>query len=1033
MRHLSLRQKLMASFALILFIQIAMGISFTHKLSHVDAEMTDNVTEIQPALVATEQLGVNLMQMSMHMGLYMLDKESYHLTEFDEHNIKLHQNINLLEKSSVVQNNSDLRALLNSISQEVGNFILLRPGIMALVEDNGKNIIATKYASDEVNPLAMEISQLLSEMIQVEEDEDASFTRKQILSDLNNLRYAWSNMINEMRLFLAFRTANAKSNMLLYKDSVISQIKNVEAWEDELTFEQAEAIEQVVTKTGHYFNSLDQLIKLHESDKWRMDAWIAKNRIHPLTKLIEKDISSLVAGFNTISQESNNTVKSLYNNGRNETVISSLVALVILTILGWLLIRTIQSQLGSDPRELLQITKAIASGDLKSKLDIKKPTGVYASVLTMQDNLRKSLEDEHHVAAVNGRVKHALDRVTTNVMITDDNLNIVYMNEVALRNAHEFEDAIRKDVPGYKADDIIGSNICMFHKNPDAQRELLSTLEQTIEANHNFAGRSLKSAVSPVFGDDGNRIGTVIELVDRTEEAAIEIELQDIINTAQAGDLSRRIDLSNKDDFYERLSRGINEMVDVIERVIDDTVNVISAMARGNLSRQIDADYEGCFGQLKNDVNGTINKLTDVMSEIEKSADLVFSGAQEIAQGNKKLSNRTELQSASLQQTASSMKEMTTLVKNNAENAINADQLASNAQGKAEEGGKVVGQAIMAMNEITESSNKIAAIISVIDEIAFQTNLLALNAAVEAARAGEQGRGFAVVASEVRNLAGRSATAAKEIKDLIEDSVVKVGEGSKLVDASGHTLEEIMASVKEVNDIITDIASSSTQQSEGIGQVNHAINQMDEMTQQNTTMVQEATTASKSMDDQARNLNKLVGFFRLSQDDTPYSGQERRNVNRPWHNTTQTGKDSPSHALDFSSAKAKHLAWKTRIRDFVEGNISLDEHNGMSEHDCDLGKWMDHFALDKYGHLPHMQKLNKEHVHLHEVARKIVGLGNAGKMEDAKQFTRDIDITSTQIVELLHQVEEAVCNESDKENTLPEKSISAMHSGKHKR
>jgi len=270
------------------------------------------------------------------------------------------------------------------------------------------------------------------------------------------------------------------------------------------------------------------------------------------------------------------------------------------------------------------------------------------------------------------------------------------------------------------------------------------------------------------------------------------------------------------------------------------------------------------------------------MDEINNSATSVLSSSHEIAQGNTDLSQRTEQQASSLEETASSMEEMTSTVRQNADNARQANQLAAGTREQAEQGGKVVSQAVTAMTGITESSNKIAAIIGVIDEIAFQTNLLALNAAVEAARAGEQGRGFAVVASEVRNLAGRSATAAKEIKELIEDSVVKVEQGSKLVDASGQTLEEIMTSVKKVSDIIAEIAAASMEQSEGIEQVNKAISQMDEMTQQNAALVEEAAAASESMGEQAGNLNEMVGFFKTGNSAVSHSGVERRKDARPW-------------------------------------------------------------------------------------------------------------------------------------------------------
>ena len=242
----------------------------------------------------------------------------------------------------------------------------------------------------------------------------------------------------------------------------------------------------------------------------------------------------------------------------------------------------------------------------------------------------------------------------------------------------------------------------------------------------------------------------------------------------------------------------------------------------------------------------------------------MYRGAKEIAAGSGHLSQRTEEQSSSLEETASSMEEMTSTVKQNADNASQANQLAVAARDQAEKGGEVVTQAVRAMQDINDSSRRIADIIGVIDEIAFQTNLLALNAAVEAARAGEQGRGFAVVATEVRSLAGRSATAAREIKNLIQDSVRKVQDGSLLVTQSGETLEQIVASVKKVSDIVAEIAAASREQSSGIEQVNRAVAQMDQITQQNAALVEQATTSSQDMAETARRLDQMLARYHLA-------------------------------------------------------------------------------------------------------------------------------------------------------------------------
>lgn len=495
--------------------------------------------------------------------------------------------------------------------------------------------------------------------------------------------------------------------------------------------------------------------------------------------------------------------------------------------------------------------------------DANQRAGTVVEWNDITEELRRQ-QQEQAIANENARIRQALDACSTNVMIGDANNDVLYMNEAVQAMMHEVESDLKTELPNFDADKIIGNSIDLYHKNPAHQRSMLQKLDQTYRTQITVGGRTFALTANPINSEDGERIGTVVEWNDRTQEVKLEQEVSQMIDAARKGDYSVRMDMEGKHGFFEKLSFGLNQLSETTDIAIKDVVRVLSGLATGDLTQKIEGHYEGLFAQLKDDTNQTVDKLTEVIGEVLRSSNSVHSGADELAQGNANLSQRTEEQASSLEETAASMEEMTANVKQSEEGAKQAAELASQAQFKAEQGGSVVNRAVNAMEAINASSKQIADIIGVIDEIAFQTNLLALNAAVEAARAGEQGKGFAVVAGEVRNLAQRSAGAAKEIKDLIRDSVDKVTDGAQLVNESGGTLQEILEAVNNVDEVVRNISEGAVEQTAGINQVNVAVSQMDSMTQQNAALVEQAAAASEAMAEQAKKMQAILGFFKTA-------------------------------------------------------------------------------------------------------------------------------------------------------------------------
>src|SRR5574343_1694791 len=516
--------------------------------------------------------------------------------------------------------------------------------------------------------------------------------------------------------------------------------------------------------------------------------------------------------------------------------------------------------------EAVEFFKRLAEGRSDAQLNFSRRDELLAIAdiaRSMQIKTGCDLAEARQLASDGARIRMALDGVGTPMTISNENNVLIYMNDAARRLWTEMTPAMRPRVPSFSVDTMMQHSLVDFFDDEDvkaAYRQQL-TAPRTLEVA--MCGHILQVTATPVRDAQGNYLGRASQWLDRTLEVAVENEVADIVGGAARGDFTRRIATGGKSGFFLHLAEDLNTLMQTSQIGLEEVAGVLSAVADGDLTQRVQGQYQGTFGQLKDDVHRTVSRLQDIVGQITQATEAINTAAKEIASGNQDLSARTEEQASSLEETASSMEQLTSTVKHNAENARTANELAGNAQKVAEQGGEVVAQVVSTMTAIHQSSSRIADIIGVIDGIAFQTNILALNAAVEAARAGEQGRGFAVVAAEVRSLAQRSAEAAREIKTLIGASVEKGENGSRLGRDAGSTMHEIVASVQRVSDIIAEISRAADEQSRGIGQISDAVTDLDRVAQQNAALVEQSAAAAEHLRAQASTRNQVVESFRI--------------------------------------------------------------------------------------------------------------------------------------------------------------------------
>ena len=499
-------------------------------------------------------------------------------------------------------------------------------------------------------------------------------------------------------------------------------------------------------------------------------------------------------------------------------------------------------------KKAMHVVAEFGRGNLDAT--IEQLPGKKAFINETIERVRGLLKQAATEAAENLRIRQALDVVPSSVMVADAQGVIRYANAAVTALLGRIESDLRTVVPNFDHRKLLGQNFDVFHRNPAHQRGIVDKLTKPHRADVKFASSNVRLIATPMFDTNGQRLGTVLEWVDRTQEVRVESEVTAVVQAAAQGEFSRRLQTNGTEGFFRVLCEGVNELLSATETNLNEVSACLNRVAQGDLSQTLDGNYQGIFAQLQSDVNKMTGQLVSTISDVISAAEALTAAAGQVSMTSQSLSQSASEQAASVEETTASLQEMASSVKQNSDNATVTDGMASKASKEALDGGEAVTRTVAAMKSIATK-------ISIIDDIAYQTNLLALNAAIEAARAGEHGKGFAVVAAEVRKLAERSQVAAQEIGQLAGSSV-------SLAEQAGALLNQMVPSINKTSDLVQEIAASSGEQAQSVSQINQAMDQLNTATQQNASASEELSATAEELSAQAGQLREMMAFFQLA-------------------------------------------------------------------------------------------------------------------------------------------------------------------------